>query len=47
MATDTQRPVDASLQHEREQDWEAFTTFVTWSAGAILVALALMAIFLL
>jgi hypothetical protein len=31
---------------ERSNSWEGFTRFVTWSTGAVVVVLVLMAVFL-
>ena len=36
----------ADILADRTSGWEGFTSFVTWSTGAIIVVLALMAFFL-
>jgi hypothetical protein len=36
----------ADILADRSNSWEGFTRFVVWSTGAIIVVLALMAIFL-
>ena len=36
----------ADILADRTSGWEGFTSFVTWSTGAIIVVLALMAVFL-
>ncbi len=37
----------ADILEDRRGGWEGFTRFVTWSTGATIVVLVLMAIFLL
>lgn len=36
----------ADILAERSTSWEGFTRFVTWSTGAVILVLVLMAIFL-
>jgi hypothetical protein len=36
----------ADILADRSDSWDGFTRFVTWSTGAIIVVLALMALFL-
>lgn len=36
----------ADIIAERSNSWEGFTRFVTWSTGAVIMVLILMAIFL-
>lgn len=46
-APTTNQSIDEDLRQTREKDWEAFTTFLTLSAGGIIIVLALLALFLL